>query len=335
MQRRTFNLLLAGAGLSVAAAGVALATGDRYVSPAPVGQPALPDLAGKLNDLAWIRISRGAMTINFNLIAGHWAVVEKGNYPAAEERLRKLLGALAAVELVEPKTDRAELLPRLDLDDPANGKSTLVALQDRAGAQAGQLIIGRRRPSSLGGGAAGVYVRKPTTDQAWLARGSFDLSGGVLDWIDRRMIDLPAANIASIVMTAPDGAAAVLTRAAPDAAFAIEGVATPPDPKTAALLAGALIALELDDVKPAAELPIPLDGVATAAFTTFEGLIVGMRLSPPEAGDWLALDVTGFDKAEDEAKTLNAKLSRWSFRIAPERAKLLRMTLADLQPHGS
>jgi len=334
MQRRTFNLLLAGTTVSVAAAGFALTTGDRYVTPAPVGQRALPDLAGKLNDLAWIRITRGAMTINFNLIAGHWAVVEKGNYPAAEERLRKLLAALAAVELVEPKTGRLDLLPRLDLDDPANGKSTLVALQDRAGAQVGQLIIGRRRPSSLGGDA-GVYVRKPGTEQAWLARGSFDLFGDVLEWIDRQIIDLPAANIASIVLTAPDGAATVLTRAAPDAAFAIEGSRTPPDAKSAAILSGALVALDLDDVKPPTEVPIATDGIATAAFTTFDGLIVGMRLSPQSSGEWLALDVTGFDKAEDEAKILNTKLSHWSFRIAPERAKLLCMTLADLQPRGS
>ena len=334
MQRRTFNLLLAGTGLSIAAAGAALATGDRYVSLAPAGQRALPDLAGKLNDLAWLRLSRGAMTINFNLIAGHWVVVEKGNYPAAEDRVRKLLGGLAALELVEPKTDRAELLARLDLDDPANGKSTLVALQDRAGAQVGQLIIGRRRPTSLGGGDAGVYVRRSNTDQAWLARGSFDLTGDALDWIDRRVIDLPAAQIATIVLTAPDGAATTLTHAAPDAAFAIEGSTTAPDPKAAALLSGALAALDLDDVKPAAEMPIPADGAATAAFTTFDGLIVGARLSPPGA-DWLALDVTGFDKAEDQAKALDARLSRWSFRVAPERAKLLRMTLADLQAHGS
>jgi hypothetical protein len=335
MQRRTFTLVVAGTGISIAAAGFALATGDRYASPPPAGQRALPDLAGRLNELAWVRISRAGMTINFNLIAGHWAVVEKGNYPAAEERLRKLLGALAAVELVEPKTDRAELLPRLELDDPANGKSTLVALQDRAGAQVGQLIIGRRRPSSLGGGDAGVYVRKPTTDQAWLARGALDLSGDVLDWVDRRVVDLPAEQIASIVLTAPDGAATVLTRAAPDMPFAIEGSATPPDPKIAALLSGALTALELDDVKPAVEMPIPADGTATVAFTTFDGLIVGARLSPPGAADWLALDVTGFGKAEDEAKALNARLSRWSFRIAPESAKLLRMTLADVQPRGS
>jgi hypothetical protein len=334
MQRRTFNLLVAGAVVSAAGAGAVLLIGDRYVSAAPPGQRALPDLAGKLGELGWIRISRGPMTINFALIAGHWAVVEKGNYPAAEERIRKLLGALAAIELVEPRTDRAELLPRLDLDDPANGKSTLVALQDRAGAQAGTLIIGRSRPSSLGG-EAGVYVRKPGTDQAWLARGSFDLGGDVLDWIDRRVIDVAAEQIASIVLTAPDGSAVILNRTAPDAPFGLEGSTAAPNPKNAALLAAALTALDLDDVKPAAELPIPMDGAATAAFTSFDGLVVGTRLSPPGATDWLALDITGSGKAEDDAKNLNAKLSRWSFRIPAERAKLLRMTLADLQSNGS
>lgn len=335
MQRRTFSLLIAGAAVSVAASGAVLLTGDRYLSSAPPGQRALPDLAAKLGQLGWIRISRGTMTINFALIAGHWAIVEKGNYPAAEERIRKLLGGLAAVELVEPRTNRAELLPRLDLDDPANGKSTLVALQDRTGAQAGALIVGRRRPSTLGGGDAGVYVRKPGSDQAWLARGSFDLSGDILDWIDRRVIDLPAEQIASIVLTAPDGSAVVLTRTAPDATFAIAGSAAAPNPKNAALLAAALIGLDLDDVKPAAELTIPMDGAATAAFTNFDGLTIGMRLSAPGAADWLALDITGSGKAEDDAKALNTRLSRWSFRIPPERAKLLRMTLADLQPNGS
>jgi uncharacterized protein DUF4340 len=335
MQRRTFNLLVAGAAVSATAAGAVLLTSDRYISPAPPGQRALPDLAGKLGDLAWIRISRGTMTINFALIAGHWTVVEKGNFPAAEERIHKLLGALAAVELVEPRTGRAELLPRLDLDDPANGKSTLVVLQGRAGAQVGALIVGRSRPSTLGGGDAGVYVRKPGTDQAWLARGSFDLSGDVLDWIDRHIIDLHAEQIASIVLTASDGSAVIISRTAPDAAFAIEGSAAVPNAKNAALLAGALTALDLDDVKPAAEQPIPMDGAATAAFTSFDGLVVGARFSPPGAADWLALDITGSGKAEDDAKALNARLSKWSFRIPPERAKLLRMTLADLQPNGS
>lgn len=339
MRRRSFRLLiLAAAAISVIAVVIA-SRPDRYLSQAPAGRRALPGLADKLGDLAWLRLTRGAMTVNFSLINKQWTVVEKGNYPADQERVRKLLVQLAECELVEPKTDRPELLARLDLDDPANGKSTLVTAQDRAGGLVAQLIVGGKRPSGIGGGDAGVYVRKPGTDQAWLARGSFDLTGGTLSWLDRGIVNIPPLRVASVVLTTADGNAATVARGSADQPFAID---TPPQnaqPKDDAALAapaGALDSLTLDDVKPAAELPIPQDGVATAAFTTFDGLIVGLRLSPPSAGNWVALDVTGSGKGEAEAKALSARLSRWSFEISAERAKLLRTTLPDLlQPHGS
>ncbi|HZK89582.1 MAG TPA: DUF4340 domain-containing protein [Stellaceae bacterium] len=343
MQRRGFRLLVLAA---VAIAGLAVfiaSRGDRDVSHAPAGRRALPALADRLGDLAWLRLTRGAMTANFSLINKQWTVVEKGNYPADQERVRKLLVQLAECELIEAKTDKPELLARLDLDDPANGKSTLVTAQDRTGGLVAQLIVGAKRPSEIGGGDAGVYVRKPGSDQAWLARGSFDLAGDALSWLDRRIIDIRPARIASVVLTTADGKTVTVARGSADLPLAID---TPPEnvqPKDDAALAapaGALESLTLDDVRPAAEHPIAEDGAATAAFTTFDGLIVGLRLSPNAdpsgAGNWVAIDVTGSGKAEAEGKALSAKLSRWSFAISAERAKLLRTTLTDLlQPHGS
>ena len=316
MQRRGFTLLvLLAAGLAGAAA-YALWAGDRAVSRPPTGQRALPGLADKLGELAWMRIVHGAAKENFSLINGRWAVVEKGNYPADAERVRRLLVGLADLTLVEPKTDRVELLPRLDLDDPANGKSTLVALQDRTGALVGQLVIGRPRPNNLGSGPgagdAGVYVRRADSEQAWLARGAFNLGGDVLSWLDRRIVDLPASRVASVVLTAADGASVTLSRAAPDAEFAVEGAPEGTKFKEQAVLAapaGALAALDLEDVKPAVELPVPTAGAATASFTTFDGLIVGLRLSPPGQTNWIALDATGFDKGEAEAKALSLRLA--------------------------
>jgi hypothetical protein len=141
------------------------------------------------------------------------------------------------------------------------------------------------------------------------------------------------------VLTTADGKAVTVARGSADLPFAIDSPPADAQPKDDAALAaptGALEALTLDDVKPAAELPIPDDGVATAAFTAFDGLIVGLRLSSPDAGNWIALDVTGAGKSEAEAKALDARLSHWSFAISPARAKLLRTTLPDLlQPHGS
>jgi uncharacterized protein DUF4340 len=339
MRRRSLRLLLLAALLVVAVAAIAAWRGERDASRAPAAQRALPGLAARVGDLAWLRVSRGKTNINFALINKEWTVVEKGNYPADQERLRKLLVQLADCELVEPKTDKAELLARLELDDPSNGKATLVSAQDRAGAVAAQLIVGGKRPSDLGTGAAGVYVRKPSSDQAWLARGSFDLAGDLLSWLDRRIIDIKPLRVRSVVMTPSDGEGITVARGSADLPFAIDSLPQDAQPKDDAVLAapaGALDTLTFEDVRPAAELPIPQEGVATAAYTTFDGLVVGLRLTNPEIGNWVAIDVTGFGKGEEQAKALSARLSRWSFAISAERAKLLRTTRASLlQPNGS
>lgn len=333
MRRRGLIGLLVAAGALAALAVAVVWRGDSRVSRPPPGQLAIPGLAGKLAAIDFLRLRRGDVTINLKRRDGAWVVVEKGGYPADQDRVRKLLLQLAELELIEPKTDRPELLARLDLDDPAKGNSTLVTAADRDGALVGQLVIGRRRPSDIEGGEPGVYVRKPDGDQAWLARGSFTLGGDALSWLDRRIIDIPAARVASVVLTASDGKAAVIARGSADLPFAIDGLpgdAKPKPDEALAAPAGALEALALADVKPVAEQPIPEDGVTSAAFTTFDGLVVGLLLSPPGKGDWLAIDVTGAGKSEARAKALSAGLAPWRFAIPPERAKLLRTTLNDL-----
>jgi len=332
MQRRGFLLLLSATVIIVAAAIVVLAAGDRTASPVPAGERALPGLAAKLGDLAWIGLSRGSSKIDFAAVNGSWAVVEKGNYPAAQGKMRQLLLGLADLTLVEPKTERPELFARLDLDDPANGKATDVKLNDRIGQTAAELIVGKRRADRLGAGNDAVYIRKPGLDRVWLARGSLDVGGEIVDWLDRGILDIPAGRIASITLTGSDGATLTLSRAQPAERFAVADA--PPDTKfkPAALAepSGALAALDLADVKPAADQPMPDSGVATVSFTTFDGLTIDLRLFSRDNSDWIAVTASGQDAAEAEAKAINAKLGGWSYAVTQDRAKLLRTRLADL-----
>jgi hypothetical protein len=339
MQRRGMLSLVAAAVALVVLAVLVLWRADRSAGDAATGGRALPGLADKLGEVAAIRLTRGAMAINLRAGDRGWAVVEKGGYPADQDRVRKLLLQLAELELIEPKTDKPELLARLDLDDPANGKSTEIVLQNRNGAMLGQIVIGRDRPSDIAKGEAGVYVRKSGSDRAWLARGSFALGGDVLSWLDRRIIDIAPARVASVVLTAADGTAAIVARSSADQPFAIDAPPADARPKPDAALAapaGALDQLELTDVKRATDGPTPKENAATAAFTTFDGVVIGLRVSPPEVGDWLTFAATGSGGGEAEAKALNDRLSPWAFQIPPARAKLLRMTLSDfLLPRGS
>jgi hypothetical protein len=183
-------------------------------------------------------------------------------------------------------------------------------------------------------------VRRPGENQAWLARGSLDLSGDLMSWLDRHVLDIPDARIASVGLKTADGATLTIARAAPDAEFTVGD--PPPDAKFkgAAVIgepATALGALDFDDVRPAADMPVP-DGAATARFTTFEGLVVTLRLFEKDKADWVAIDASGSGPAEAESKQIGDKVARWVYAIPQFKAKLLRTKLSDLiepPPKGS
>ena len=333
MQPRSFFTLLGATVILVAAAIFALVSGDRTASRPPPGERALPGLDVKLGELTWIRLSRGTTKMDFAAVGGRWVVVDKGNYPAAAGKLHQLLLALSDLTLVEPKTERPALFGRLDLDDPATGNSTQLTLQDRTGQSVAELIVGKRRQDRLGGGNDSVYVRKPGINRTWLARGSLDMLGETVEWLDRRILDIPISRIASVTLVGEDGTALVLGRATADDKFAVAGAPGDAKFKDAAALAGpagVLTALDLADVKPSADQPLPAAGISTAAFTTFDGLTVDLRLFSRDFADWVTISATGKETADVEAKAIDAKTAHWTYAIPADRAKLLRTRLADL-----
>jgi hypothetical protein len=246
--------------------------------------------------------------------------------------MRQLLLGLAELTLVEAKTRRPELYARLDLDDPKNGKATEVVVQDRQGRVVGDLIVGKRRPDRLGSHEDGVYVRRAGEAQTWLARGTVDVTGNEAGWLDRGILDIPAARIRSMVFVG-EGGVLVIGRAKAGDKFAVDNA--PADAKfksdeAIAGPAGALSGLELDDVKPAAQQKPPESGVASAAYTTFDGLTVTLKLFERDGGDWLTVAASGAGKAAEEAKAINERVQRWSYAIPAYKAKPLRTRLADL-----
>jgi hypothetical protein len=333
MQRRGFLVLVGAAAVSAAGAAAALLTESGTVSTAPPGERALPKLAPDLGQIARLRINRGAIDANFLLEDGHWVVIEKGGYPADEGRIHRILSALADLTLVEPKTDRPELYSRLSLDDPANGKSTEIVIQNQAGDIIGQLVVGRSRPNRLGIGNDGVYVRRIGGDRAWLARGSLDLSGGIADWLNRRIVDVPAGRFRKMVFTSAGGDVLTISRTGMTANFAVEN---PPegtklkDARAVSMPATALEELDLTDVAPAAVVKPPETGAATAAYTTFDGLHFRVTLFAHDTADWITVEVSGVDDVAVEAKELRNRVARWAYAIPPEKAKLLKTTLGDL-----
>jgi hypothetical protein len=333
MQQRGLIFLGAAALVFVVLAGVTVATGDRGVSRAAPGERAFPALSAELGEVASVGLKRSTLGLTFEREGEGWLVAEKGNYPAAAGKVRQIVLAMADMMLVEPKTQKADFYPRLDVEDPGKGKSALVTIKDKAGAPLAELIIGKRRYDRLGAGNDGIYVRKPGDAQAWLARGSLEFSDQVSSWLDRRILDIPEKRIAKVVLTQPDGGKLVINRAKPEDKFAVEDA--PADAKfksdtATSEPAMALETLDLDDVKPAAEMPIPDKDVVTASFTTFDGLTVDARLLDQDNLHWVALTAAGTGQAEAEAKQIADKVSRWSYAVPLYKANQIKTKLADL-----
>lgn len=340
MQRHSLILLMSITAIMVAAAAAALATGGAGDGAGGADQPALPGLAQRLGDIALVEIKRTGFDLTFVRDGDNWLTAQKGNYPADAGKVRRVVLALADMTLVEPKTGNPQLYPRLEVEDPGKGKSTLVTIKDKSGAALGRLIVGKHSYDRLGEGDDGMYVREPADPQSWLARGSLDLADDVPNWLARRIVNIPDSRVAKVVLTQPDGSALTLSRAKPDEKFALENPPQNAKYKSDTVLgepAMALETLDLDDVQPAAKLPVPGNGVTAASYTTFDGMTLNVKLFRHDNQSWVALAATGTGKAATEAKNLDKGVSHWVYAIPAYKAKMLETRLADLiePPKGS
>src|SRR6516164_1419396 len=152
MQKRSLTLLAAAALVLVVLAIVVLAAGDRGISRAAQGERAFPSLAAKLGEVTSVTVSRNGSTTTFIRDGDSWLAAEKGDYPANAGKIGQIVLAMADLTLVEPKTQKADLYPRLEVEDPGKGKSALVSIKDRSGASIAELIVGKRRYDRLGSG---------------------------------------------------------------------------------------------------------------------------------------------------------------------------------------
>jgi hypothetical protein len=142
-------------------------------------------------------------------------------------------------------------------------------------------------------------------------------------------------------LTRPDGQKLVIGRAAPNGKFALAGAPAGAKPGPAAggktprnndttlgEPAVMLASLDLEDVAPAGQDPIPEKGVVAAHYRTFYGLAVDLRIIERGKTAWIAVNATGSGKAAAEAQAIERRVGRWIYAIPSYKADLLRAPLA-------
>ncbi|RYD16623.1 MAG: DUF4340 domain-containing protein [Lysobacteraceae bacterium] len=233
-----------------------------------------PTLAGHVNDIDKLVVTGAGGKVIATLVRGDggWTLQEKGGYAVDTGKLRAFLLKLADSKRLEPKTADAARHAALGVEDvaAADAKGVLVELGGLA--QPLRLVVGE---SSTRGG--NTFVRFADEAQSWLASGLLAPEETAADWLARDLVDIDAARVAQVELTAPDGSSVKVSKSAEgDADFALAGIPKGREAGSAYTingLAGALDGVRFDDVLPAGEAPPPANA-RKARYATFDGVVI-------------------------------------------------------------
>jgi len=335
MSPKTFIILSI---LTIAALGAAILAPGRnqgYQPAAGAGERMFPKLLERANDVAAVVIEHtgGQITLIKNDLG--WTMQERGGYTARQVRVQRTILGMAQMTLREPKTRLKEKFAKLELQDiTAEGaKSKSIKLFDDGGAVVAELIVGKRRATLAGTTTGGVYIRKPGTDQTWLAASTTDVSDDRNNWLERKITNIDAKQIKTIIIRHPDGEAISISK--PSATvknFNLDDI--PPGKKLISQAdldstAGALSGFQLDDVR---KLDAPFDAATTVAadFTTFDGLSINARITMLDDAFWLTLDASGTGAAMQKAAAISARTKGWVYQISNYAAAVFLKRAKDL-----
>lgn len=258
-----------------------------------------------------------------------WVTPDRHDYPIAADKLRQLILQLADMRLIEAKTSLPDRYARLEVEDVgAEAKSRLVRLEDADGTVLAEAILGKRRERLTGTEPSGIYLRRPDQAQSWLASGGIDLDEEVADWLEQEVVALQGERVQRIEMRPPAGDSYAVVRDAPEAELRLDGLAEGEALKPDAnlnQLAGALASVQLDDVKPVAEIAWP-DEQHTVEVVTFDGVEVTLRLASLGDQHWLQVDAATAARddlkpdeasaAEEQATAINARTDGWAYQVS-------------------
>jgi hypothetical protein len=364
MKVKSLLILMAAAAVAIVAA--LWITSERPPETAQLNTPLLPSLADSINRVTGFRIIKAGNETVATLQRGEqsWTVAERYNYPADMNKVRGLLLGLANARRREEKTQDPGYYERLGVADvnAANASGVRVELEGLAAPLA--VIIG----NSDSQGGNGTFVRLPGEAQSWLVSGNLTVAKEASQWLEPKIMDIPAERIQQITLRRPQGETLTVSKEQrAQTNFMVQSVPAGRELKSASIansLATELSALQLEDVLPATAVQELSQPVTEADYRTFDGLNIlaravakdgkyyahfsidfeaaqAQRFAPTEAPtagqDGAKAEAAKPDTATDtvearrkEAEQLNSRLSPWVYAIAEFRYENLNKGLEDL-----
>lgn len=341
-RRQRIVIALGGATL-VAVVFAALATMQRadertrHFEPRPL----FPGLTERLNDVGEIAIESAEGSFHVRLTDDQgWVVVERDLFPADLGTVRATAIGIAELELVEPKTARAEWLGQLGLEAPADGgapadgdEAIRIVLSDATGNVMADLLVGDGQATADAQGRRDIYVRRTDQTQAWRARSFLTPQADLGAWLDKNVLDIARDRIGATTVRPVAGPTYSVSRTSPhEPDFQLVDMPAGREllyPGVTDSVATAITRFDFEDVRARGELDFR--AAAEIETRTFDGLIVTLQLTVEDGAHWAAMSVeAGTDEAQAEAQTLNAQLAGWAFKLSQFQADTFLTTRESL-----
>ncbi|BAN50281.1 DUF4340 domain-containing protein [Metapseudomonas resinovorans] len=195
--------------LALLAAGLGAAWFIQQDSRRPEPQPSsasrellLPGLQGNLASVTTIEVRRpGQPDLRLARQGERWVVPAKADSPVSAQPVATLLRALVEARKVEAKTANPELHGRVGLADKGGAEAQGIHIKLERGAEPPlELLVGK--PAQQG---KGQLVRLYGDNQVWLVDQPMPLPATELDWLDRRVAEIPFASIRQVEVLYPNG----------------------------------------------------------------------------------------------------------------------------------
>ncbi len=332
MDRRTLYVLVAALALL---AGASLFVGQQNSS-GPQQAPALPGLSPVLEQINAITITTagGNIVARLSNTNGTWIALGSG-YKANAILINSTLRQLAESKIIEAKTTNAERYARLGVQDIALKDARGFELDLSAVATSGQNLPAFSAAIILGDKTStGQFARIKGEAQSWLIDTSLEIPGDNVDWLNRELLDIAAAELVAITIIHPDETRVELIK--PNADIPefqlIQSTVARPAAANPNKIAGILSGLRFESVQPVIAGNKPPTEVTIGKFLTREGMLITSNTWSNNEGQFFSLDITGPAGLSDdgEAQKLQEKLSGWVYTLPTYKAEQFLTTTSDL-----
>ncbi len=328
MTPKTFIGLAALTIVTSIGAVVAVISQPTTAPVAYVDEPAFPELREAPDAVAKVTIQTKDGTITLVRTSPEtWTSPDRFDYPAAGDKINKLVRQLNDMRLIEAKTASAERYERLEVEDMAEeASSRLIRLEDGDGKVLAEALIGKRLFRLTGNANSGTYIRRPGEDQSWLASGGFDLEPEVEAWLDQIVVEVDREEVAKVAVTLADGGTYSVSRekAGDELQFddLAEGEALKADASITEL-ASALTSVRHAGVKRVTDMSWP-EVRHAATIRSFDGLELTVELALIEDEPWatfsaaagqLSDDAAAADQTRQRVEAINDKAAGWAYQV--------------------